>query len=173
MHRTPIVRTRHPDEIGECVAMLGLVHAIDGYPARWPDNPRPWLTPAGTVGAWVAADPEGLAGHVVMHRPTGDAEAAWVCAAAGSEPARMGLVSRLFVVPRARRAGVGAALLETVAGEASARGLRPGLAVTDGDRSAMALYERCGWERVDSTPWTWAGGGATVLHCYLGPTANS
>ncbi|HMG29083.1 MAG TPA: GNAT family N-acetyltransferase [Jiangellaceae bacterium] len=72
-----------------------------------------------------------------------------------------------FVAPRARGMGVGVALLRAVVREASARGLRAALAVTDGDRAAMALYERCGWQHVGKTPWSWSGGGSIVLHCYL------
>lgn len=118
------------------------------------------------AGAWVAADTSGLLGHVVLHRPTGDADASWVCAAAALPPERTAMVSRLFVASRARGAEVGVDLLQTVVREASARGPRTALAVAESDRAARALYECCGWQHVDSTPWTWSGGGRTVLHCF-------
>jgi GNAT superfamily N-acetyltransferase len=76
------------------------------------------------------------------------------------------MVSRLFVASRARGAEVGVDLLQTVVREASARGLRTALDVAESDRAARALHERCGWQHVDSTPWTWSGGGRTVLHCF-------
>jgi len=173
MHVEATARARRLEDIDDCVAMLGLVHTTDGYPSRWPDDPRRWLTPDGFVGARVAADTRGLSGHVLLHRPTGDADASWVSAAAALPPERTALVSRLFVAPRARGAGVGVDLLQTVVKEASTRGLRTALAVAESDHAARALHERCGWQHVDSTPWTWSGGGRTVLHCYLGPATSS
>jgi len=167
MLRNATVRARRPEEVDECVAMLELVHAADGYPSRLPEDPRRWLTPADTVGAWVAADPGGLSGHVALHRPTGDAESSWVCTTAGLPPEGTALVARLSSRRGARGMGVGVALLRAVVREASARELRAALAVTDGDRAAMALYERCGWQHVGKTPWSWSGGGSIVLHCYL------
>ena len=95
MLRNATVRARRPEEVDECVAMLELVHAADGYPSRLPEDPRRWLTPADTVGAWVAADPGGLSGHVALHRPTGDAESSWVCTTAGLPPEGTALVARL------------------------------------------------------------------------------
>jgi GNAT superfamily N-acetyltransferase len=61
---------------------------------------------------------------------------------------RFGVVARLFVSPAVRRTGVGRALLQTAAAHAVGLGLRPMLDVAIQFRSAIRLYESCGWRRV-------------------------
>ena len=77
-----MVRDRAEEDLGACVRLLRNVHEADGYPMRWPADPRAWLAPPGRP--FVAVADGNVAGHVLI-TPAGE-------------------LSRLFVDP-ARRAG--------------------------------------------------------------------
>jgi GNAT superfamily N-acetyltransferase len=62
-----------------------------------------------------------------------------------------GEVAKMLVRRRARRRGVGEALMRAVEAEARARG-RTVLVLDTGDATAARLYERCGWIRVGTVP---------------------
>jgi GNAT superfamily N-acetyltransferase len=73
----------------------------------------------------------------------------------------LAVVSRCFVSTRARRRGVGAALMDRAEAHAAAGGLRLVLDVAAHNRSAIAFYERRGWRGVgraglelSADPWT-------------------
>lgn len=95
---------------------------------------------AGTRVLLVAEDPTGIVGTVqlVLEMPE-------------NQPHRADL-AKMLVHPRARRRGVGAALL--AAAEETARELRRTLLVLDTNEGSAAerLYARLGWERVGSIP---------------------
>ncbi len=55
-------------------------------------------------------------------------------------------MARLLVAPTARRRGIGRGLLGRAAEEAVALGRRPVLDVVTEHRSAIHLYDRCGWQ---------------------------
>jgi GNAT superfamily N-acetyltransferase len=57
----------------------------------------------------------------------------------------IGVVARLMVCPDRRRMGVGRALLERAASEATERGLYPMLDVATHFQPAIDLYDRSGW----------------------------
>lgn len=157
---TPIrVRDREAADLDQCVDALAAVHQASGYPTNWPADPARWLTPSGILRAWIAASSElPLAGHVILRQ---------VPAAATAGPAAE--VSRLFVVPAARRQGVALALLQEAARWATAGGLDLVLEVTDHLRAARALYERTGF-RLTSTAradWTTPDGQPVTLHHYV------
>jgi ribosomal protein S18 acetylase RimI-like enzyme len=136
------IRIREEGDVGQCVAALRTVHQASGYPANWPADPGQWLRPSRTLRAWVAAtDDIPVAGHVILRQPP-----------AGISSAE---VSRLFVVPAARRQGVAAALLETAMGAAAENGLGLFLEVTDHLRAARSLYERAGFRLVSMAPAGW------------------
>ena len=162
------VRQRQPNDLAACVVALAAVHAADGYPARWPDDPAAWLTPAGLLAAWVAADGDHLLGHVALCAVT---DAARWPAPAGLPHVPFAEVCRLFVAPGARGRGRGARLLETATDAARAHGRLPALKVVAHDRAAIALYERAGWRRVASVamPWEVADPDMALLHTYLAP----
>jgi GNAT superfamily N-acetyltransferase len=145
------------------------VHAADGYPRRWPADAAAWLTPPGTVDAWVATDGAGtIAGHVCL---VGDVDDPVVAAAAGVPTASLAAVSRLFVAPAGRGRRLGAVLLETLTERAAAGGLRAMLDVLDDGGAAIRLYERLGWRLVDErrADWVTAEGGRLPLRIYLSP----
>jgi GNAT superfamily N-acetyltransferase len=139
--------TRRARDLGACVSLLAAVHAADGYPARWPDEPDRWLTPRELLGAWVASRTDEVVGHVCLSRAgDGTSTAIW-SAATGLPVERLGVVSRLFVAPAARRQGLGQRLLLAACEEAGRLGRHPVLEVLDRDRAAAVLYERLGWRR--------------------------
>jgi GNAT superfamily N-acetyltransferase len=87
------IRQRDEADVGTCVEALRAVHRASGYPANWPADPAQWLRPSHILQAWVATtDDTPIAGHVIL-RQTPATE-------------RSAEVSRLFVVPAARRQGV-------------------------------------------------------------------
>jgi GNAT superfamily N-acetyltransferase len=187
---TPIcVRDREAADLDQCVAALAAVHQTSGYPTNWPGDPARWLTPSGILRAWIAASGElPVAGHVILREaaagaPAGPAEAG--PASAGPGPARpvvarpvvarpvaagpVAEVSRLFVVPAARRQGVARMLLQEAADWAAASGLDLVLEVTDHLRAARALYEQTGFRLVSTAQadWTTPDGQPVTLHHYV------
>ncbi len=165
------IRPRSVRDLSRCVRILESLHRTDGYPVSWPEDPAKWLSPSGTLAAWVAEVDDRIAGHVALRGATADAGAGAWSAATGLPPNRLASITRLFVAGRERGAGIGGALLEAASVEAATRGLRPVLDVTDKDRDAIRLYERRGWRRVHSEPWAVAP--ETLLHYYIAPPARS
>jgi GNAT superfamily N-acetyltransferase len=89
------IRERSDTDLAECVRMLRDVHALGEYPVNWPADPQAWLTPADRLGCWVAIRDGRVVGHAAL---TGDRP-------------EVAEVERLFVDPKATRAGVGRRLL--------------------------------------------------------------
>ena len=150
-----VTRYRDESDVDGCVEALRVMYETSGYPTNWPADPGGWLRPAGILGAWVAATEDvPVAGHVILMRPL-----------PGERSAE---VSRLFVVPAARRQGVASLLLETVMGVATANDLDLFLDVTDHLEGARALYRRAGFRLVSTTQadWTAPDGGPVTLHRY-------
>jgi ribosomal protein S18 acetylase RimI-like enzyme len=149
------IRTRDEADLSTCVEALRTVYQASGYPVNWPADPAQWLRPSRTLQAWVAAtDDTPLAGHAILRQPP----------AAG----RSAELSRLFVVPAARRQGVASALLQAAMRAAAANDLDLFLDVTDNLRAARALYQRAGF-RLASTAqadWTTPDGRPVTLHRY-------
>jgi GNAT superfamily N-acetyltransferase len=149
------IRARDDAELGACVEALRTVHQTSGYPVNWPADPARWLQPSRVLRAWVAAtDDIPVADHVILRQPP-----------AAGRPAE---VSRLFVVPAARRQGAASALLEVAMGAATADDLDLFLDVTDHLRAARALYGRAGFRLVSTAhaDWTTPDGHPVTLHRY-------
>ncbi|MDP9443202.1 MAG: GNAT family N-acetyltransferase [Actinomycetota bacterium] len=152
-----LLRVRRAGDVDLCVALLRVVHEHDRYPYRWPARPREWLRPSSLAQAWLAADDDGVVGHVALCRAEGedeDAMATWSSkVGAGAVPVMA--VSRLFVAPAARGRGTGRWLLGTAVAAARDRGAEPVLEVTSLNADAVGLYRRLGWHEVGSVrrPW--------------------
>lgn len=168
----PLVRPRKPEDLDACVDLLEVVHRSDGYPGRWLEDPAAFLRPSGLVAAWVAVEALGIGGHVTLRDPVPEHGIPFWSGATGLAPTGLACVSRLFVRPGRRGAGVGGALLAAACAGAERRGLRPVLDVMDTAGEAMALYESRGWRRVGSVPWD-AWGEATTLHYYVSPASEA
>jgi len=164
------MRTRDEADLPACVELLREVHALDSYPVHWPEDPAAWLTPRNLLAAWVVVQHGAVVGHAVLRGAPGTTGAEPISAATGVQPDRIALIARLFVAPTARRHGVAARLLEAASNEAGARGLLLALDVVGSHSAPIALYERAGWRRVATVPWTPAvGGEEQPLHCYVAP----
>lgn len=162
-----MVRRRCEADLPACVAALRAVHEADGYPVRWPADPARWLTPRGTRAAWVVPSRDGVAGHVACGEARfGPEVLAALSAEAGVPPRDLVAVSRLFVVPSARRTGIARDLLAAVTGLG-----RPVLDVAEQGIAAVSLYEGLGWRRVASerAAWLAADGRPALVHYYVSP----
>jgi GNAT superfamily N-acetyltransferase len=152
-----MVRDRTADDLEPSLAMLTVVHAADGYPMHWPDDPYRWLTPRGFRQAWVALDGGGaIVGHVLVRDDRhGDQSAAEL--------------GRLFVHPAARREGIAVRLLARCREWAATHGRGLVLEVAASGRNpAMSLYEATGWRHTgtDLAEWTGPAGELVRLHHY-------
>jgi GNAT superfamily N-acetyltransferase len=151
-----MIAPRHAAHLGRVADALRLVHESDRYPMVWPDDPIAWLTPDGTLGAWVAFVDGELVGHVMIVDGGKVEHAAELAEAARVPVTNLAGVSRLFVTPAARGTGVAVTLLERVEDMPARRGRRLVLDVVDDGGPAIRLYERLGWTRVTAGPASWA-----------------
>ena len=164
-----VIRTRTEDDLERLVDALALVAEADRYPTRWPTDPARWIRSREVIGAWVADDGGDLLGHVNLRRP-GDHMPARMWRARGGS-GECALVSRLFVVPAARRRGLGLALLEVACARAAELDRRPVLDVRDDNVAAVALYRRLGWTDLGSYEDRFHDDGPVErLHCFAGPS---
>ena len=142
------IRARRAEDLDLCVDVLREVRLANGYPLKWPADPRAWLDPPALDQAWVAQSSPGVIdGHVAVQN--------------GRE------VTRLFVAPAARRLRVASALLDHVSVWAGGRLI---LHVIDkADSAAVAFSEATGWRYTHTTTADWNGprGEAVRLRYYV------
>jgi len=159
------IRQRVEADLGPCLALLQRVHGRDRYPLVWPDDPIDWLQTADAIGGWVCESDGGIAGQVLLRRPSGPPVRVWE-EATGMGADRLAVVSRLFVDPLHRCSGIGRELLATAATEARRRSLRPVLDVLIRGRAAVRLYEEQGWTRVEQFVWDMPDGSQEPAWAY-------
>jgi len=161
-----IVRTRRPADLPACVKALAEVHVEDGYPKHWPEDPVTWLDPPELLAAWVSDRDETISGHVVL---AGAVDDPLLARAMGRRLEQLASVSRFFVRPPARGAGLAQALLTEAGAFAAAHDLGLVLDVIDDALSAISLYERLGWQLVGRRPasWTTDDGHRPLLRVYV------
>jgi GNAT superfamily N-acetyltransferase/predicted DCC family thiol-disulfide oxidoreductase YuxK len=163
------LRRRRLRDVGACVRLLRVVFYEDRYPATWPDGPRSWLDGEDVVDAWVVERRGEILGHVaISHTALDPLSALRWRELTGQPPERLAAVSRLFVRPRARREGIGTALLDVALAGIRARGLTPVLEVASSWDGAVGLVESRGWRLVAMYP-----SGARVQAFYYEPTTAS
>ncbi|WP_330229393.1 GNAT family N-acetyltransferase [Nocardia sp. NBC_00508] len=162
-----IIRPRTAADAHDCAAALRQVHDVDRYPETWPADPVGWLSPSKLIAARVAEQARVVVGHVGL----GAGEETPIAVRGAVGTLAVAWVIRLYVVPSARRAGVGSHLLAAAARMAASRGQRAALSVESGGAAAIAMYERSGWRRVHSAPGGWhtAQGQKAWMHYYVSP----
>ncbi|WP_280252094.1 GNAT family N-acetyltransferase [Nocardia abscessus] len=162
-----LIRPRTERDLDACATALRHVHEIDRYPEVWPTDPAGWLSPPKLLAAVVAECDGAVVGHVGLGASSGTPEV--VRESAGTEA--LVSVIWLYVLPAARRAGVGLQLLTAAARLAADRGQRAVLTVTSDSAAAVAMYERRGWRHVASGPggWRTADGREAQVRYYVSP----
>ena len=130
------------------MSLLKDVHATSDYPALWPADPRRWLTPRRLVAAWVADD-DGIVGHIGLTAAVDAVE-----------------ITRLCVASRARGHRLGERLIAAATGYADENGRRLILEVLAHNTSAIALYDRLGWRRLETTEYRLPDGQVFPVHHY-------
>jgi RimJ/RimL family protein N-acetyltransferase len=97
--------------------------------SRSDDDWRGWLSRCATFVAEEAGDPVGLVGGMI-----------------DDEQADRAVLISMWVAPAVRGQGIGRALVEAVVDWATAAGKQQvNLLVIEGNRAAIALYEKCGF----------------------------
>ncbi|GBF06991.1 hypothetical protein DAERI_110173 [Deinococcus aerius] len=164
-----MIRPRTGADLPALERAMRQVHETDGYPTTWPDDPRAFLAPPGTVGEWVAELQNEAMGQVVL-RPVFDPVPGWVRATGLPAPEVL-ILSRLFVAPAGRGQGLGRELFRTAWAGAEALGKRAILDVHHRNLSAVRLYEGEGWRRVATVDGDWLepDGSVPRVHVYVSP----
>lgn len=145
-----LLREKTDADVAATLELLSRVHRTDGYPLHLgPDEVGSFLTSRHETAAWVAEHDGRVVGHVALHCPAEDPTIEAAGRATGLPADRLAMVSRLFVDPSLRRAGLGRTLLRHAVDGARARDLRAVLDVGQALAKPIALYESEGWERVD------------------------
>ena len=166
-----LVRPRTPADRAACLALLEVVHELDGYPPWLGPGLGPFLESPDALAAWVAVADGEVVGHVALHASGPHAAIDRACQATGLPADRLGIVARLLVSPSYRRRGVGRSLLMAASAEAGRRGLRPVLDVARQFSGAVALYESCGWTCAGPVTFALDDGSTLESYVYVGPAA--
>lgn len=145
------IRPRVEDDLDACVTLLKDVHRTSDYPALWPDDPRRWLTPRQLVAAWVADD-DGIVGHIGLSTASEALE-----------------ITRLCVASWARGRKLGERLMAAASAYAGEHGRPLILEVLAHNTSAVALYDRLGWRRVETAEYALPDGRVFPVYRYAEP----
>jgi GNAT superfamily N-acetyltransferase len=165
------LRRRRAQDVPACARLLRVVHYESHYPARALDAPRAWLSGDDVVDAWVVERQDEILGHVAISHVGRDSTSAYRWREmTGREQGELAAVSRLFVRPKARRTGLGTALLNSAVAEIRARGLVPVLQVAESNADAVELFEHGGWRLLSLEELGSRGEHQRVL-CFAGPPA--
>jgi GNAT superfamily N-acetyltransferase len=150
------IRERVDDDLDVCVGLLRDVHELAGYPINWPADAGKWLTPDDGLGCWVAVSDGRVVGHVALTTNGADGAA----------------VERLFVDPKATRAGIGRQLLDHCVTTAAQLGRKLSLEVVDNRGAAVTLYRRAGWRETGRSAIDWGGDQASAVLHFDAPAGN-
>ncbi len=151
---TSPVRQRRPQDLAACARLARLVSFEGQYPLPRPDAPRAWLSQPEVLDSWVVEQLGEIQGHVAISEVGADGVSRFRWREiTGHEPAELLSVSRLFVRARARRRGIGTALLDHAAAEIRARGRLPVIDVVSCGTDAISLLQGRGWRLLAMDPW--------------------
>jgi GNAT superfamily N-acetyltransferase len=167
------VRDRRPDDLDAAAAALVEVHRVDGYPVEGVDDPHAWLNPPGLLHAWVGTVDDVVVGHALATTAQSDiaAVAAWV--EQGGDIAQIVVGGRLFVSPTGRGHQLGTTLARVMTDWAAHHRLDLVGDVMAKDTSAIAIYERLGWQRIGSTMHDTGHGTEVPAYLYVSPAPQT
>ncbi|MEU0585436.1 GNAT family N-acetyltransferase [Streptomyces sp. NPDC006132] len=163
------IRPFEPTDLPAAVAALTDVHATDGYPVEGVARPEAWLQSEDVLASWVAATEQGVAGHVAVMRPNGEAAVSLWADRSGSPAQHIGVLARLFVVQGARNQALGERLVRTAMAYGRRHGRRLVLDVMVKDTAAIRLYDRLGWIRTGTARHPYGAGQHMEAICYVAP----
>ena len=164
------LRPRTDDDLDACELLAREVHDVDGYPPRFAEDLRRFVSVPGALAAWVAAWDDAIVGHVALQPTSSPVVMALAGETTGRAPERLGVVARLLVAPAHRRKGLGGTLLGVAAQTAHALGRWPILDVATHFDAAIALYERAGWIRAVRVDVHFRNAEPLAEYVYIGPT---
>jgi ribosomal protein S18 acetylase RimI-like enzyme len=160
------LREWRPDDLPAALDVLGRTHRADSYPVLWPDDPASFACPEDAVASWVGEDGNGaFVGHVCIRPAHGPPLPTWV-KGSGRAADDLGVVSRLYVEPSARRHGIARLLMAHAVAAIEERGQAPVLDVLLRYKPAIRLYEGEGWARVGSFVWPMPDGSEEPAYGY-------
>ncbi|SEJ67739.1 L-amino acid N-acyltransferase YncA [Deinococcus reticulitermitis] len=164
-----MIRLRTRRDGPALMALLRDFHRASGYALPWPADPDAFLTPPGTLAAWVAEGGGEVVGSVLL-RELAEPMPKWAVTT-GLGASELAVVSRLYVAPAVRRAGLGRRLLAAAQAEAGRLGRRAVADVHAEAAASVALYQAEGWWRVATVgaDWQIGPGERTSIHVYLAP----
>lgn len=157
MDRPLVMRPRAAADLPALVDLVGEQQPQSRYPYRWP-LPFPvedFLVRPGEIETWVAEDDEGLLGHVSLTRADVDEHAAAWSQGTGRPAGELAVVSVLVVASRARRRGIGRALIGEAVARSRALDLQPVLDVVPVNDAALAMYRGLGWVELSRARASW------------------
>ena len=157
MPAPPLVRPRTADDLPALIEILAAQQPQSDYPFRWP-LPYPaerFIARTGEQRAWVALHRGRPVGHVSVQSVLDDDLGRIWARESGAALADLACVSVLFVDPRQRGRGIGAALLDTAVDWAHRHGRVPVLDVVQKHDRALRMYRARGWRVVGQArpPW--------------------
>ena len=164
------LRPRTDDDLDACELMAREVHDVDGYPPRFADDLRRFVSVPGALAAWVAEWDGAIVGHVALQRTSSPEVMVLAGEATGRAPEGLGVVARLLVAPAHRRKGLGGTLLGLAAQAAHDWGRWPVLDVATHFDAAIGLYERAGWIRAGRVDVHFPDAEPLAEYVYIGPT---
>jgi GNAT superfamily N-acetyltransferase len=164
------LRPRTDDDLDACELLAREVHDIDGYPPRFAEDLRRFVSVPGALAAWVAEWDGAIVGHVALQPTSSPAVMLLAGEATGRAPKGLGVVARLLVAPAHRRKGLGSTLLGVAAQAAHAQGRWPILDVATHFDAAIALYDGAGWIRAGRVDVHFPDAEPLAEYVYIGPT---
>ena len=168
-----VVRPRTKSDLLRCIQLLGEVHEVDRYPLNWPKNAERWIAPEREFAGFVAisSGSDAVSGHVSLQNASGHPASPGWEAAVRRAATELAIVTRLFVDPSQRRAGIASLLLRTATRFAYESGRVPVLDVAQTNDSAIRLYDHLGWIRVGELP---AEASRSIpVYLYVAPPSSS
>lgn len=165
------VRSRTEEDVEACVLALRVLYETENYPQGANRDLKYFLTNEKNQRAWVAEHKGKIIGHVSTSTIAADAAIdLWKTLHLGDNA--IALLSRLFVSPEHRNAGVAAKLVNEAVRSSHEQGNRLLLSVTFESKAAIRLYERLGWIKFGETMIPLGDSTRAAAICFASPLST-